>query len=481
MAALIKDKRTCLILCLLLVVLVVPRIAVYAALGDGLTPTDATARYFPQAEELTRSFSGFFSMTGPAYTAFLWLFKATTGNMVAGPVAVQHLLGVCTAILVFLLFRRVNTALALAVTVFTYSAVLSLHLEHSILRGSLAGFFMTCWVWLLIIGGSRRGWLYGALAALVGIILTLIRVEFAALLLLVPLILYIATKTSSPNGNPGRKNLLKWLGGYACLTLVFGAAYLTLPGTQAPAQTYGGILNIAWHTLQPEVFYYDDSEHPELLESYQAALESEAGYLTIDEEYFTVWRMIPFQEATREYLLRHPEFGNDMSLMMDRMYLEMMTKNPIVYAGSVAENLQSHLLGRGESISYLNTYEKTVAPGLSDLPWLNAAGRLAATSLEWVYSAVESLVFFWLFAAAFVLALFRWKRLPREVRIALMMSAVHLAVLAVAANASHRFRYPLDPLIYFTQGYLILEMLKEAFTRGRRLLLRHSPPGSSAE
>jgi len=81
----LKHKNNIIIICLLLVILILPRMAVYPNLGVGLVGTDGQVRYFVQAEQLSESFANFFTQTGPLYSAFLMLFGEITNDMVKPP------------------------------------------------------------------------------------------------------------------------------------------------------------------------------------------------------------------------------------------------------------------------------------------------------------------------------------------------------------------------------------------------------------
>ncbi len=68
----------------------------------------------------------------------------------------------------------------------------------------------------------------------------------------------------------------------------------------------------------------------------------------------------------------------------------------------------------------------------------------------------------------------KWKTLPAEAIIAFLVSAIHILTLAFVSNPIHRFRYPLDPFIYFTQIYLIVILLKTIFSKAIRGLFSPS-------
>ncbi|MDP2931759.1 MAG: hypothetical protein Q8O05_04580 [Chloroflexota bacterium] len=450
----------------------------YPALGNGMVPTDAEGRYFPQAEELSKSFGMFFSITGPFYSAFLLLFQKLSGNMIVGPVITQHILGIMAALLVFFYFRKVNLSLAFIVTVFVYSSVLVLWNEHSILREALAGFFLVLWVVVLFLAVRETKYLrfvFGLLTAFIGIILVFIRIEFLVLFFLMPLVLVVGRKMQHQDFSFKDKPFLRWTGGYACLLVVFIGVYLVVPGQLQVKQNYGNLFSIAWHALQPEVFYYDNSRYPELLEAYQKVLESEEGYLQIDEAHHTVFKMQPFNDATIEYLSVHPEISLSWTQMMDRMYIDMMTHNTVAYLKSYATNVQNHLLGEGENIRFTGVFNKVLDTRTSGVPIVNSMLKGLTVGLDWLYDALQSLAFLWLFVVALLFAGFRRKKLPAEVVTALIVSVVHILVLAFLSNAAHRFRSAIDPFLYFAQIYLIYIFLRAVFTRPVARVLARLP------
>lgn len=474
----LKNNQTLLILLGLLLVLVVPRVLVYVALGSGMVPTDAEARYLPQAEELGRSFGVFFSLASPVYSTCLYILGEITGNMVVGMVIVQHILGIGTGLLVFFLLRRINPILAFIVTVLVFSSVLMLWVEHSILREAIAGFCLVAWLSVLFytIGHEKQpGWLFGVISALIGVVLVLVRIEYIALVFLMPVIFFIVNRMERPDFRLRNRPFLKWTGGYTGIVIVFILVYILVPGQAGALQTYDRLFNIAWHALQPEVFYYDNSRHPELRDAYQQIIESEEGYLSIDEEHFTIYRGMAFEEATKDYLASNPEIGVTVDEMLDGMYVEMMTRNTGEFLRSYAINVQNHFLGQGENIKFTGVFNKNLDEQTAGIPPVNWLLRVSTIALDWVYGIFQSVWFFWLFLGALLVTAFRWKKLPGQVMAVLMICLVHILVLAFIANSTHRFRLALDPLLLFAQLYIIYYSLAFILTRPARRIRTFLP------
>ena len=213
----IRDKKNTSILIIVLFILVLSRIALYPVFGSGIVGTDAQMRYLPQVDELSRSISSFFSQIGPAYSLFLLFFKGITNNMVASSVLVQHIIGVITGVLVFYYFKRVNLFLAAFVTVFVYSGWLALWLEHTILRESLAAFFLVLLIIIFSLSVKEEKYFklpYAFLTGLTAMILVFFRIEFIFLAVFLPLIFFFAKKEEPLNFKFWDKRFLKWSLGY---------------------------------------------------------------------------------------------------------------------------------------------------------------------------------------------------------------------------------------------------------------------------
>lgn len=469
----INKKENIFVFVGLLALLILPRIAAYFLLGSGIIGTDAQSRYFPQTVRLSENISVFFQQTGPAYSLFLLFFKKLNIDIVSGPVLVQHVLGIITALLVFRYFKKINLPLAFFVTLFAYFSWIALWLEHTILREALASFLMVVLVILVSRASKELKYFqfnFALLAGLMGIALVFVRIEFAVLFVLMPLILFAARKREFPDFKLRDKIFLRWSFGYFCPLIVVLLVYLALPRpvlVNASYGTYDSRFGIAYFTLIPEAFYYENSSYPELQKKYQNILE-ESGKNKSGEEINPEKRerMGKFYAATAEYLSLRPEINLSPLEIMDQIYLEIMKKNTLIYLKSFGLNLKNHLLG----IAELNTLKhqgvaasvdtQTSGNKITQIPFLN--------SLLWAYNAgliLFSSIVFWLFWPSLAFLLVKWKSLPGEVIISFFIVLIHIPVLAFLADPAHRFRYPIDPFLYFLQFYLIWIFLGFLFAK----------------
>ena len=164
-----------------------------------------------------------------------------------------------------------------------------------------------------------------------------------------------------------------------------------------------------------------------------------------------------FYEATIVYLSLHPEIRISYLELMDKIYIEIITKNALVYSKSFVINMGNHLLGSAE----LNTlkYRGVAETVDTQTPESRLAGGSLLNSIFWIYNTgliIFNSVIFWLFLPSLAFFAVKWKSLPAEVVISFLISSAHFTVLAFFADPAHRFRYPIDPFIYFLQFYLIL-------------------------
>ncbi len=491
--ATLRDKKNILILASLLIFLILPRIAVYLIFGEGIVGTDAEFRYFPQVEQLSESFTNFFSQIGPAYSLFLLFFKKITNNMVLCPVLIQHIIGVVTGVLVFYYFKRVNLFLAAFVTIFVYSGWLALWVEHTILRESLAAFFFVLLVLIFSLAAREERYFklpYAFLAGLVGLILVFFRIEFMLLVIFFPLVFFFAKREKPLNFKFLDKRFLKWSLGYFLplfvVFCVFGA--IILKNQEQNEFQYGSLFGIsyyslAYHDFMPRIFYYENSRYPGLLEKYQSALEihrEELNNLTSAGRREKTNRTLNIVfESTEDYLSLHPEINFSANQMMDRLYLEIIKKNTLIYLEGVAVNFKSHLMGTAELNTVLSKDSQIASLKIhlsgNEPSDVKDPGQVSMSDRAFrAYIAgmiIFSEILFWLFLISLPILFFKWKIMPPEVIISLFVVFLHLSVLAILADPSQRFRYPIDPFLCFLQIYLILYFLKAVFSKTIKLFV----------
>jgi len=463
----------------------------YFVLGHGLISTDGQTRYIPQAQQLAQSSSHFFTQIGPFYSTFLMLFGKFTHDYVTGPVIVQHILGVITALLVFFYFRKINLPMAIAVAVIVYAGLFALFIEHYVLREALAAFLMISLVFLVTLAAKDTKYMrfvFGLLTGLIGVLLILTRIELVGVVILVPVILFITRKRDGLSFHFRNKAFWKWTGGYYLLTfvvvIIVGTMNFITPNQGSLISPYGSYTGIAYFNLKPDAFNYEGSRYPELLKMYQAALKNSGG--TPSENVAAI------EEATQEYLDQHPEIELTVGKLMDRMYFDGLTKNPAPFLWSIATNLGNQLLGRGEAdfmtqinikmgnLTVVNNNgvvsgvtekdNQSSGTGKTGILWdiVNLISRAYSTVMGLIYRVLFSAAFTWLLVPSLVFMFFKWKKLPAEIIISFFICAIVFATLAVLANPIHRFRYPVDPLMYFLQLYLIFLMAKQLYSWASR-------------
>ena len=262
-AKIFKNREDIFILSLL-ALLVISKLAVYMVFGPGIVSTDAEARYFPQAEQLSKSFLSFFSQTGPLYSLFLLFFQKTTNSMVAVPVFFQHIIGIISAFLAFHFFKKVSLWLAFVVVAISFSSPISIWLEHTVLREALVSFFVIILVVYSFPAAKEDKNLKfssGLLAGIIGSILFFFRIELIILLLSLPLILFLAKNRKITVSKIKDRVFLRWVLGYFLPFILIFLIYNFLPKKPAVVGTYGSAVSIAYHSLQPDVFYYNNSKY----------------------------------------------------------------------------------------------------------------------------------------------------------------------------------------------------------------------------
>jgi 4-amino-4-deoxy-L-arabinose transferase-like glycosyltransferase len=489
----LASKKNTLLLILILFILSLSRIALYPIFGTGFVGTDAERRYLPQVDELSQSLGNFFSQIGPAYSLFLLLFKKITNDMVVGSVLVQHIIGVITGVLVFHYFKRVNLFLAAFVTIFVYSGWLALWLEHTILRDSLTAFFLVLLVLIFSLAIKQEKYFklpYAFLAGFTGLILVLFRMELMLLVIFLPFVFFFAKKGKPLNFKFWDKRFLGWCLGYFLplfvVILVFGAVLKNQEQKKIHYDSLFGVAyySMAYHDFLPRIFYYENSRYPGLLEKYQSVLEihkEELNNLTsLGGREKTSRTVNIVYKATEDYLFEHPEINLSVNQMMDRVYLEIIKRNTLIYLQGVVVNFKSHLVGMAEMHTvlakssqltllkiHLSGKEPRDVKDLKPVSIFDKAFRVYIAGM-----IIFSKILFWLFLISLPILFFKWKIMPPEVIVSFFVVFFQLSVLAIVADPSHRFRYPIDPFLYFLQLYLILYFLKTLSFKNIKLFLK---------
>jgi len=468
MAALIKTKcrlerKEIYMTAILLFFLILPRILAYLSCSCfGIARTDAIDRYFPQVEKLKESFSSFFTLTGPAYSAILYFFKNVFNDMITRPVILQHIAGILSGLLVFYFFKRTNKWLAFATSILVYSSQRSAMIEHYILRDSLSAFFLILLVVIFFTQRKRifiNNWpiLSGILAGITGVLLVFMRIEFIVLIFVLPFGHIIKRNFFDKQ----RLNFgdTKYMVSYFLPLLMVLMIYATVKDKYAFQQYTGTTFNIAYHSLDPSVFNYDGSNHPELLKSYQKILR-ENGNVSQS--------MSQFYDATKEYLSRHKEIHLTFLQLMDQVFFEMVFKNPIGYFKSYIVNLSKMMIG--------NEDLESMGPVPNSYFFMKSIyGILSFPTYLFDQETVNRIIVCFFIVGIPFLLLTR-KQYDFVVFISVFITVLQILLLAFIANPVARFRYPIDPFLYFSALYGFCSIFRTGQTadRSRQININNS-------
>ncbi len=482
---------------LLLACLILARIAVYAIFGHGLVDSDAQARYLPQLEEFSRNPHNIVTQIGPLYTIFLFTFRTLTPDFVTSTVMAQHILGVLTALLVYRFFRPMGDWLSLFVTAFVYAGWLALWLEHGILRESVTAFAVVGLVTLvhgvLTKAGTPRP--FSAIAAgCAGTCVVLLRVELIVLVVALPIFFALGLIGRSDWSN---RSMWRWSAMYFVpLVAVLGLIVALKPAHTARFH-YGSVFDtayysLAYHGFMPRIFQYEQSRYPELLAEYRSTLAAHRteidAFTDTRDRTSRIFNL--FEQVTEDYLSRHPELASKPGELTDRVFLDLARHNTFVYLQAVAINFASHLRGMAElrsarlktgTVDRMRMYvggqdpPKTVAAGSGGVRSvrsvvLDTAFRLYLSATWWCSNVLLALS---LIAAPIVFT--KWRAIPSEVVLCGCVVGLHLVVLSVVGDPAQRFRYPIDPFLYFVQAYLAVTLVK-GLAFGRLRTLREASP-----
>lgn len=440
----------------LLLFLIVPRIVVYLNQGPGVVGTDATARYFPQVDKQSQSLKYFFTQTGAPYSSVLLFFKTVSNNMVGGTVILQHIIGLLTAFMIFIFFHRVNRYFAFMVSFLVFSSRLSVGLEHYISRESLTSFLLIALVFLMFYVKEKiiSNPIYkGFLAGCVALLLFLFRIEYIVLVVFLPLLLvFIIKKYRNPDAQFSRRYFLKYFCAYFTPFLIIGILNISIRRELRFQQYTRTYFNIAFHSLNPQVFEYGNSNYPELLEDYRKILKLNK---TVTKS------MGQFYKVTEKYLLQHPELKMRQLDLMDRIFVEMIIKNPINFFKSYLNNLKSQALGNNEH--HYSIKKQRSPTGIKIIDGILYVFTWPTYKLT--FSRLNIAVFY-IFLLALPVFIIKRRILPEQIIVALFITTIHLLLISGISNAIFRFRYPIDSFLFSIPLYFIIVfggMLKKIF------------------
>jgi hypothetical protein len=434
------ESKEIYLISILLYFLIIPRILAYLSCNCyGIAAVDATDRYFPQVEKLEESFFNFFALTGPAYSAILYFFKNMFNDMITGTVILQHVAGVVSGVLTFFFFKRTNKWLAFLTSILVYSSQRSAIIEHFILRDSLTAFLLILLIVLFLAPRTRyfiNDWpmLSGIVGGIIGMALVFMRIEYIVLIIALPLGHII--KRCRFDRQLLNSGDAKYIVGYFLPLLIVITVYVTVKDKYAFQQYSGTYFNIAYHSLDPSVFNYKGSRHPELLKVYQNILRENENVSQ---------SMSYLYDATRGYLSQHQEINLTLHQLMDRMFVEMIFKNPLGYLKSYFVNLKNMMVGN----AYLES--------MRSFPKASFFTKCIYGSLSFPTYIFDQKTINRIIVCFFVVGipylLLKSKQCDFVVFISAFITVFQLLLLAFIANPVARFRYPVDPLLYFPALY----------------------------
>ncbi len=156
----------------------------------------------------------------------------------------------------------------------------------------------------------------------------------------------------------------------------------------------------------------------------------------------------------------------------------MMIKNTPVYLKSFVINLKNQLFGIAElnTLVHKNKITEMSDNKIAEGSFLYTIFRDYNIGMVFLHLAL-----FWLFLPSLVFLAIKWRTLPIEIIIAFFVSLIHIFVLAFFSNPAHRFRYPIDPFLYFLQLYLILILLKTVFLKPFKFVFSSKNEGAKNE
>jgi len=380
-------------------------------------------------------------------------------------VGLQHVLGVITALLIFAFYKRINGCLAFVISMMVFSNAAAVGLEHYVLRDSIVAFLQTLLIFLMFTTGkSRLPGMQGAIAGVISIVIVLIRIEMIVLVLLLPLLWFLLNRYHNPSSgdNAFGKRFVRYAGGYglpfAIVLALIGFMRYTQNDEYHFSQYSGCYFNVAYHGLDPAVFYYQGSRYPELLESYQKTLEDQK---TVTKS------MGLFYEATQKYLAKHSEIEMNFLQLMDNIFVEMVIKNFSAYLKSYYVNLKNQALGNN-------------GLGISVKPKPYPTGNKYIDRLFWVATypafypskAMVNKILFTLFVITFPFILFNFRRLPNQIVVAVFVTLVVLTVLSGVASATYRFRYPIEAFMFSVPLYALYVFVRTAVLKITKIFQR---------
>ena len=472
----IFQHKEAIILFILSLFLVATRIAHYFNNGYGSVISDARIRYIPQAKEQLEFPLSFFSHTGGAYSSFLAVIYRFTGNIVEAPILVQHILGVLAGLLIFDLFKKQNIFLAFLISMAAFCRDDALYLEHTLLRESTASFLLVLLIYLMFRNPLEKKAVNilhsGLLHGVIGCILILTRIEFVPLLIFLPFLsCYIFDRPKPFIEKLISVNYKKYFVGFfspvILLIILSGVLY------SAPNEERGGRFCLSFYMLTKKAFYYENPIYPELLREYRRILEDDVPKLRTREEIVKkaeqyglggLSGVIPdaiiafrnemhdrrqmqrimggIYSANEKFLVKNPQIKKNKLEIIDDVFLDILVKNSSGFFASYMNNLFHVTLGFIEDhpLEFKNKHTGNIFTDV--VVFLGSVPHYLFN-----FVIVNPLIMMLLFISLPIL-LYNIKKQSPEIIVSIVVTVVHIPLLAIIAFPASRYKYPIDPFVY---------------------------------
>ena len=412
----------------------------------------------------------------PLYPAFLALVWVTLGQDPGNAVAVQHALGVGTALLAFGI-GRLTFGRGVGLLAGLVSAVASgmLVYEHYLLSEALFSFLLTLGVFLYLLGLRRGGLGWYAGAGLVVALATLTRVHAQILLFVAPVVVLLCCR--------------RWrqeVRGTLLATAVAGAVLIPW---MARNQAVHGEFTVAgragqsliYRTLvhNPGAFVFYDRENPppdqdDNLEQARKYIQRQADEKVRNPSANVLGITI------HAWLMKELQLGeSEANQLMQRVALDAIRARPLTYAGLVVRDAGRLFVAGPESFAQhwrahqvllrdrdnppprpLRPFVGPPSPGQEQAyPFTERLASLYHSN--WLGPLVPLLAIVGLVAAARTPA---WRPALAP---ALTVVSLHAASLAII-GLSERYRQPTEPLVHVLAFGGLLVLARAAYARLRR-------------
>jgi hypothetical protein len=272
-------------------------------------------------------------------------------NNIVPPIFLQNVLGIASALICFSIFSRINIKLAYIVTLLSFVNPTTFALDNTVLRESLALFFILSGFVLLLKSVERKKSIHAIISGILFAAAYQDRPELVIIYILLCLVVFLYIIFQ-------RQKIWKVLVMF-CLPLIVSMFFSNNLSPEYAMSTNKGRFGIAMHGLKAKCYSYKSPAFPRFIESMQARLlKCEKERCAPCEAPCYTWQQVWFAtdeekakynaSLTPEELTKYVKIESD-----DQIFLDIAKHNTFSFLQSFLINVGYNLIHNVENLSVI--------------------------------------------------------------------------------------------------------------------------------